>query len=426
MQPHDPLINAPVIGMLPDETGAKIRRFAIIVAIILLLAFVVVHFVKSHEAGEVAKGTAATSSASALVNVITIQQAPAALALKLPGATAAWYESTIYARVDGYVATWASDIGDTVKKGQVMATIDTPDLDAQLASAQAKLVAGQAQIVSAQAAEAFAKTTFERWRDSPKGVVSEQERDSTKSRYDSAVAQLDAARAQLVVDKADANRYLALSKFKQVTAPFDGKVTERRIDIGNLVTAGSTASTTPLYKIAQNDPMRVFTDVPQSAAVQMKNGVVANINASNIADQTFTGKISRTAEAIDSRTRTLRVEVDLPNPKQVLVPGMYVDVSFDIPTQGLPQVPAAALVFRSAGPEVAVVDRNKQVTFHKVTIAQDNGNSVELGSGVKPGDVGGAEHQQPNCRRRQGGYQRIQREWRECIVPEKIGFFAWW
>ena len=387
MQPHDPLINAQVSRVLPDETGTKIRRFAIIVAVVLLLAFVAVHFIKGHEAGEVAKGTAATSSAPALVNVITIKQAPAAVALKLPGATAAWYESIIYARVDGYVATWTSDIGDTVKKGQVMATIDTPDLDAQLASAQAKLVADQAQIVSAQAAESFAKTTFERWRDSPKGVVSEQERDSTKSRYDSAVAQRDAAKAQLVVDKAEANRYVALSTFKRVTAPFDGKVIERRIDIGNLVTAGSTASTTLLYKVAQNDPMRVFTDVPQSAAAQMTNDVVANISASNIPDQVFKGKIVRTAEAIDPRTRTLRVEVDLPNPKQVLVPGMYVDVSFDIPTQGLPQVPAAALVFRSAGPEVAVIDQNKQVSFHKVTIAQDNGNSVELASGVKPGDV---------------------------------------
>jgi RND family efflux transporter MFP subunit len=172
-----------------------------------------------------------------------------------------------------------------------------------------------------------------------------------------------------------------------VTAPYDGKVIERQIDIGNLVTAGSTANTTSLYKVAQNDPMRVFVDVPQSAATDMNPGVDASITASNIPDRVFAGKIARTADAIDQRSRTLRVEVDIPNPKQVLVPGMYVDVSFELPTRGLPEVPAAALVFRSSGPQVAVVDRNKQVRFHPVTIARDNGNSVEIGSGIKAGDV---------------------------------------
>jgi RND family efflux transporter MFP subunit len=184
-----------------------------------------------------------------------------------------------------------------------------------------------------------------------------------------------------------AERYRVLAKFKLVTAPYDGKVIERQIDIGNLVTAGSNASTTLLYKVAQNDPMRVFVDVPQSAATDMKPGVEAAVTASNIPNRIFAGKIARTADAIDQRARTLRVEVDLPNPNQILVPGMYVDVGFEIPTGGLPEVPAAALVFRSSGPQVAVVDQNKQVRFHKVTIARDNGNSVEIGSGINAGDV---------------------------------------
>jgi len=369
------------------ETGNKIRRFAIIVAIVLLVGFLIVHFTKSHEAGEVARGTAETSSAPPLVNVITVGQAPASLALNLPGATAAWYESTIYARVDGYVGTWTADIGDTVKKGQVLATIDTPDLDAQLAAALAKLKSDEAQVTSAEATQKLAKVTYERWRDAPKGVVSEQERDSTRAANDSAAAQLNVAKAQLVVDKAVADRFKALSQFKLVTAPYDGKVIERQIDIGNLVTAGSSTNTTLLYKVSQNDPMRVFVDVPQSAAADMRPGVEAKITASNIPDRVFVGKIARTADAIDQRARTLRVEVDIPNREQVLVPGMYVDMSFELPTRGLPQVPAAALVFRSSGPQVAVVDQNKQVSFHSVTIARDNGNSVEIGSGVKAGDV---------------------------------------
>ncbi len=386
MQPHDPLAIPPQADSAA-ETGNKIRRFSIIVAVVLMVGFLIVHFLKSHEASEVARGTAQTSSAPQLVNVISVGQAPALLALKLPGATAAWYQSTIYARVDGYVGTWSADIGDSVKKGQVLATIETPDLDAQLAAALAKLKSDEAQITAAEAASKLAKITYERWRDAPKGVVSEQERDSTRAGNESAVAQLNTAKAQRVVDEAVADRYRALSKFKQVTAPYDGKVIERQIDIGNLVTAGSGTGTTLLYKVSQNDPMRVFVDVPQSAAADMRPGVEARISASNVPDRAFVGKISRTADAIDPRARTLRVEVDIPNIPQILVPGMYVDVSFEIPTRGLPQVPAAALVFRSGGPQLAVVDRNGQVRFHDVTIARDNGNSVEIGSGIKAGDV---------------------------------------
>lgn len=386
MQPHDPVTSPPQADPA-EETGNKIRRFAIILGIALVVGFLIVHFRKAYEAREVARGTAETSSAPPLVNVITVRQAPASLALKLPGATAAWYESTIYARVDGYVATWTADIGDTVKKNQVLATIDTPDLDAQLAAALAKVKSDEAQVQAAQAAQGLAKITYERWRDSPKGVVSEQERDSTRAGNESAIAQLNVAKAQLVVDQSVAERYRVLTKFKLVTAPYDGKVIERQIDIGNLVTAGSNASTTLLYKVAQNDPMRVFVDVPQSAATDMKPGVEAAVTASNIPNRIFAGRIARTADAIDKRARTLRVEVDLPNPNQILVPGMYVDVGFEIPTGGLPEVPAAALVFRSSGPQVAVVDQNNQVRFHKVTIARDNGNSVEIGSGINAGDV---------------------------------------
>lgn len=386
MQAYEP-VTIPPQNERSAATGQRIRRFGIGVAVVLMVSFLCVFFLKLYEGREVARGTRETSSAAPVVNVITVEQAAATLALKLPGATAAWYQSTIYARVDGYVGTWTADIGDSVTKGQVLATIETPDLDAQLASAVAKLVSDQAQVEAAEAAQQLAKVTFERWRDSPKGVVSEQERDTTKAGYQGAVARLDVARAQLRVDKADADRYRALSKFKQVTAPYTGKVIERQIDIGNLVTAGSNSSTTSLYKVSQNDPMRIFVDVPQSAAADMQPGVEAKITASNIADRVFVGKIARTADAIDQRARTLRVEVDIPNDKQILVPGMYVDVGFEIPTRGLPQVPAAALVFRSSGPQVALVDQNKHVRFHSVTIARDNGNTVEIGSGIKAGDV---------------------------------------
>jgi RND family efflux transporter MFP subunit len=138
--------------------------------------------------------------------------------------------------------------------------------------------------------------------------------------------------------------------------------------------------------MAQIVPMRVFADVPQSVAGDMKKGVHAKISASNIAGRVFEGTVARTADAIDPQSRTLKVEVDIPNSDQALVPGMYVDVSFDIPTAGLPQVPAAALLFRSGGPEVAVVDNQSRIAFHKVTIIRDNGSTVGIGSGIKVGD----------------------------------------
>jgi len=381
MQPH----NAPNPNM--EVTGKQIRRFALMIAVFLVAGFILVHIIKMVHEHRIDKATEESASAPTLVNVMTITHLPDALTLKLPGETAAWYTSTIYARVDGYVGKWNVDIGDIVKKGQVLATIETPELDAQLAAAQANLKSAEA-LVSARKADAdFAKTTYDRWRDSPKGVVSEQEREAKKAAYASANASLNEAQAQVILDQANVDRYLVLTKFKQVTAPYDGKISQRHIDIGNLVTAGSTSNTTPLYQIVQNDPMRVFVDAPQSATADMKIGVPATITASNIPGHVFTGKIARTSDAIDPQARTLKVEVDLPNTGQLLVSGLYVDVSFDISNNGLLQVPAAALIFSATGPQVAIIDQDHRIHFHPVSIARDNGNTVELGSGVKAGDV---------------------------------------
>ncbi len=368
------------------DTGRKIKVFAGTLAVSLLVGFFVVHYIKSADQRNLGRETEVTASACPIVSVVAARNAPSSLPLTLPGETAAWYESIIYARVDGYVARWNSDIGDHVQKGQILATIETPELDAQLAAAQAKLKAAQALVVSRQADAEFAKTTHERWRDSPKGVVSDWEREAKKAGYDSAVAQLNAAQAQVGLDRADVDRYVALTQFKQVTAPYHGTITERRIDIGNLVTAGSSANTTPLYRMVRDDPIRVFVDVPQSAAGDIKVDTPVQISASNIADRVFDGKVTRTAGAINSKTRTLRVEIDIPNLDHALVPGMYINSVFHVPTAGLVQIPAAALIFRSGGPEVAIVDKDNKVNFHKVTIARDNGNSVDISSGVLPGD----------------------------------------
>ena len=233
----------------------------------------------------------------------------------------------------------------------------------------------------------FARGQYERWRDSPKGVVSEQEREQKHAEFDSAAAQYQASLAQVALNKAQAEQYTALTQFKRVSAPFDGVITARDIDIGNLVTAGSTSATTPLYVMTQNDPMRVFVDVPQSAAAELMRGAVPVTVAAGDGDAaSYTGKVARTSQALNTRSRTLRVEVDLENHAGALVPGLYVRVGFQLPPRGQVQVPAAALLFRSGGPQVALIGRDERIVFRDVTIARDDGSLVELGSGVAPGD----------------------------------------
>jgi RND family efflux transporter MFP subunit len=358
----------------------------VVVAVVLLLAFLIVYLRKSHAEHVLAHEAKDNASALPAVDVVQVHDASAGGALTLPGETAAWYESTIYARVDGYVAKWFVDIGDHVKNGQVLATIDTPELDAELAASKAKLRVAQAQVRVKQADAQFAASTYLRWRDSPKGVVSEQEREDKKAGDASAAAQLESARAQVSLDQADVDRLTAFEQFKRVTAPYAGTITERRIDIGNLVTAGSGSSTTLLYRMSKDDPIRVFVDVPQSAADDlMKDGVAAQITANDLPGQTITGKITRTSGAVDPKSRTFRAEVDIPNSDNRLVPGLYVQVSFQLQNGSMSQVPAAALVFSAAGPKVAIVDPDGKVRFQAVTIGRDDGDKVELSSGVSDG-----------------------------------------
>jgi len=367
-------------------TGRRLRNFAGLVAVVLAAGFFVVHRDKARHESTLSAETAESVARPPTVTVVTARPARTRYSLRLPGETAAWYESTIFARVNGYVAKWLVDIGDHVKKGQVMAIIDTPELDAELIAGKAKLAAAEAEVKVREAEANFANISYERWRDSPKGVVSEQERDAKKAEYDSAVARLNAANAQVALDQADVDKLTALTQFKQVQAPFDGTVIQRNIDIGNLITAGSTTNTTALYRVTQDDPLRIFVDVPQSAANAMKVGVSARISGYNLGARTVEGKIARTAQAIDPHARTLRVEVDISNADHSLVPGAFVDVVFEVPSEAGVEIPAAALLFRSAGPQVAVVGQDGKVQFHPVTITRDEGNVVEIGSGLSVGD----------------------------------------
>jgi RND family efflux transporter MFP subunit len=369
------------------HTGERLKRAATIIAAAFAIAFVLVsidRFFKSRGVAQVTREAAATPPP---VDVVTAQAVGAVQRLMLPGYTAAWHASTIYARVDGYVAKWFVDIGDRVHAGKVLALIETPDLDAELAAARAQLKAGEATVLVRKAEAGFALTSYERWRDSPQGVVSEQEREEKKAAYDSAVARQRSAQADVALAQARVEKYQALTEFKKVTAPYDGIITVRDIDIGNLVTAGSSSSTTPLYVMMQNDPIRIFVDAPQSAADDLINSsapVQVETGAGVVRE--YSGKVARTSQALNPQARTLRVEVDIPNSKDALVPGMYVKVGFALPPRGLVQVPAAALVFRASGPQVARVDSSGRISFRNVSIARDDGSVVELRSGVAAGD----------------------------------------
>jgi RND family efflux transporter MFP subunit len=375
------------IDEFPADTGPRVKRLALMAAVFLAVAFVVVWISRFLKDRAVVSATHESATAAPAVDVIEAKPVRAVSRLSLPGQTAAWHASTIYARVNGFVGKWQADIGDTVHKDQVLAVIDTPDLDAQLAAARAQLNASKAQVLARQAEAEFSKTTYDRWRDSPKGVVSEQEREEKHADYDRAVARLKAGEAQVALDEAHVTQYVAMAQFKQVTAPFDGVISERHIDIGNLVTAGSTSSTTPLYVLTQNDPMRVFVDVPQSAAAELtSSSLPVEIATTSGVSRTYSAKITRVSQALDAQSRTMRVEVDIQNPKQDLVPGMYVKVGFGLQPKGAVQVPAAAVAFGSGGAEVATVDKGGRVAFHAVSIARDDGNMVELGTGVSPGD----------------------------------------
>jgi RND family efflux transporter MFP subunit len=216
--------------------------------------------------------------------------------------------------------------------------------------------------------------------------VSDQEREDKKARFDASIAALNAARAHVMLDEAKVDRLTSLTAFKQVTAPFDGVITERRVDIGDLVTAGSTTNTSPLFGIAQTEQIRVFVNVPQGASVQLGVGSAAQVTANEYPTRTFEGKVTRTSESIDPQARTLRVEVDLSNSDLVLIPGMYVKVAFSLKPTTFVQVPASALLFRSGGPQVAVITDDDKVRFQDVTIARDNGHLVEIASGLAEGD----------------------------------------
>ena len=370
-----------------EGTGGRLGLGAATIALALVTAFFVVQTLKGRQEALLASTTAERAGVWPSVEVIKVELALPAQVLTLPGETKGWYSSTIYARVSGYIAKWDADIGDRVKKDQVLAMIDTPELDAQRDAVQAQLKASEAEVNVREANVQFAKTTYARWQGSPKGVVSDQEREDKKAQYAVAIAELNAARARVNLDQANVNRLTDLTQFKKVTAPYDGVITSRHVDIGDLVTAGSMAGNASLYGIAQSEQIRVFVNVPQAASADLNMAVVARVTTSYQSKRVFDGKIARTSKSINPQARTMRVEIDLSNPDHALLPGMYVQVEFQLKPTSFVQVPASAMLFSARGrPQVAVIDDGGRIRFKDVTIGRDYGDFVEIASGIAEGE----------------------------------------
>jgi RND family efflux transporter MFP subunit len=312
------------------------------------------------------------------------------LQLVLPGDIQAWYEAPIYARVSGYLKNWYRDYGASVKAGDVLAAIDAPDLDGQFAAAQAKLNSMNAVVKLRQAEMDFARTTFDRWRNSPKGVVSEQETTAKKGDFDSATARLDAATADAKAAKGEVERLQALEQFKQITAPFDGTVTERNTDIGALINAGSGVGggTGPvLFRIADVHQIRIFVQVPQESSAEVRDGLRAELYLPQYPGKTFKAEVATTARAINMTSRTLLVELHAQNADGLLQPGTYAEVHFHLPSDpNTVQIPASALLFRSEGLQVAVIGSDDKIELRKVTLGRNLGATVEVVKGLTPSE----------------------------------------
>jgi RND family efflux transporter MFP subunit len=288
--------------------------------------------------------------------------------LMLPGNINSYVESPIYARTNGYLKKWYKDIGSHVANGELLAEIDTPEVDAQLAQAKADLATAQANFQ-------LAGETAQRYQDLLKSdAVSKQEVDNYTS---------DSAAKQAMVNSAEANvkRLQELESFKHVYAPFSGVITQRNVDIGTLINAG--AASKPMFDLAKTDPLRVYVSVPQSYAPSMRAGLKACLELSEFPDRKFCGQVMRTADAVDPNTRTLLTEVDVPNHSGILLQGEYAQVYFDLALSGRQlTLPINALLFRPEGTMAAAVEADSRLTLKKLMIGRDFGNSVEILQGV--------------------------------------------
>ncbi|MGD9896168.1 MAG: efflux RND transporter periplasmic adaptor subunit [Candidatus Methylacidiphilaceae bacterium] len=355
-------------GEPPGKKG--IKRFAFIFGGVLLALFLI-GLIPRFLNG-IALHRVVVASEKIPVSVISPEKPKPVSDLLLPGTARGYYETPLWARVNGYIKTWWVDIGERVHEGQVMAEIDAPDIDKSVEAYQGALHSAEANLV-------IARITLDRWKELIKTrAVSQQALDEKQAMYDAALAHVNAARGQL-------RHYEELQGFKKIVAPFSGIVTARNIDVGTLVSLGSEKGVHELYRVAVNDMMRVYVAVPQNYVPQIQLGTWADVTASELPGTIYHGLVVRTAQAVDPLSRTLLTEVDVGNPDARIVVNMYVDVIFHLPTAStLLLVPVNAVVYRADGNFLLTVDKQSKVHYRKVDLGHDLGNQMEITSGLGP------------------------------------------
>jgi RND family efflux transporter MFP subunit len=358
----------------PQRVAAGVRIAMIVIALVVLAGVAYRLIGRAVDERHLERATKSNAISTVSVTAPTISGLGSEIAL--PGNTQAFDDTPIYARTSGYLKQWFVNIGQHVTEGQLMATIETPELDEQLEVARADLKSAQADLN-------LANTTSERYQNLLKlNSVSQQETD---------VAVSGAAAKRAVVEAAQANvrRLAQLQSFEKIYAPYSGIVTQRNTDIGDLINSGSATTNNTakeLFHIAAVNELRVFVAVPEVYAPDVHNGDTATLTLDEYPDQVFTGTVARNSGSIDSGSRTLNVEVDVNNRDGKLLPGAYVFVHFKIPKQERQlSIPSNTLIFRAQGLQVGIV-RDGHVHLQPITIGKDNGRSVEIATGLSPDD----------------------------------------
>lgn len=376
----------PHMDLEPIGTGKVIlfvAGFLILFAVLFLLGlWPTLRDRKLAEAESESAGNAAI-----IVNVISPKPPTKLPMLEVPGDAQAYQVTSLYPRTNGYLKRRLVDIGDQVKEGQLLAEIDAPEVDAQLAGAQATLL--QAKSAAAKAKDDFdlAEATFQRYESFFKtGGVTQQSLDEKRSAYTSAKAVFAGSEANVKADEAEVQRLQSLVGFTKITAPFSGTITTRGYDVGALLSANNT-SVRELFQIAQTDTLRVFVDIPQSYATYLKVGQEVKFLVTNYPGHPFTGYVARLSGAINQQTRTMRIEADFPNPDGKLYPGMYGTLRYEVNEQS-PKliIPSSALVFGPEGLRVGVVDPSNKVRFQAISVGSDLGAEVEITHGLTKDD----------------------------------------
>lgn len=382
---HDEI---PSADSLPRPKRTILWVLAIAVILLIGVAFAAGYIPRAHRDSVLNDEAEARASALPGVSVQLPQKTQAASALELPGNIQPLQETSLYARTTGYLRKWNFDIGAHVKAGELLAEIDAPDMDAQLESARADLENAQAAYQRAQVNQNYADVTLKRYESLiATQSVTAQEIDQYRQTAAAARAASNSAKAAVDSDAAKVKELADMVSFERVTAPFDGTITARNYDVGALIAANGTGGVMPLFRLAETDVLRVWVSVPQSYAPAIHPGLEAALTVREYPGKKFSGKVSNTAGALDTATRTLLTEVQVPNHDGKLISGMFSEVTFQVTNAAPPLViPTGALIESAEGNQVAIVGPDDVVHYRQVEMGRDFGTRIEITSGLQDDD----------------------------------------